>query len=115
MRTPQIKLLNSTCVIHCSTNCQHKLCLDDTNFSRFWVLIYYYYYLLHWTENWSGCGHLLEYLESSGTKITIRGPIGKKEEHTVFLWDFSAAGFTLAKYLRHTWSLFTAISAGVII
>ena len=29
----------------------------------------------HWIENWSSCGHALEQLEFSGTKIMMNGPI----------------------------------------
>ena len=49
-------------------NRKHKLCLDTCHFRQF------FFFLLQLIKKWSSCEHLLEHLESTGTKIKMRGP-----------------------------------------
>ena len=99
-----------------------------TNFGFFFVL-----FLLHWIEKWSSRGRVMEHLDSSDTKIMMRGPIvcqlgvernreTNKERKSlkmnlnfiffphrdvfknIFVF-FALQVHTLVKFSRHAWSL----------
>ena len=58
-------------VSHCVTNRQHSLCLDDTYHLHQFFFLTSFLSFFYWIKKRSSRGRLLEYLESSGTKIVI--------------------------------------------
>ena len=66
---PQTKQLKEQ-VIRCRMNRQHSCLL--TKLTTFTMVFFFF---LNWIEKRYSRGHLSEHLESSGSKIMMRGPI----------------------------------------
>ena len=60
---------------NCWTRCKLFVVVNISCVLTTWNNFLQFFFELHWIEKPSGCGHLLEHLESSGTEVMMRGPV----------------------------------------